>query len=72
MSELGPESSYWSYERVIGRAVIDGELDAEEASRALANYEAWINHEPTGEPITDSDTLASPLGHCAVQLSIFE
>ena len=44
-SEL--ENEPWSFEQQLGHAVMRGEIDAEEAYRALADYEAWVE---AGEP----------------------
>lgn len=36
-----------AYERLIGRALLNGEIQAEEAVRALRNYEVWFVAPPT-------------------------
>lgn len=35
------DTSIANYERVLGHAMLAGEIDAEEALKALSNYAAW-------------------------------
>ena len=43
-------SSMANYERVVGSAVMRGEIDAREAYKALCDYKAWqLAGEPKGE-----------------------
>lgn len=37
----------WTFETQLGHAVLRGEITAEEAYRALGDYEAWVE---SGEP----------------------
>lgn len=66
-------TGFINYEHVIGRAIARHEIDANEAYQALDAYERWIlsGHSDL-VPITDDDTLASPLGYLAGDDSILD
>lgn len=45
--EPQPDTRIFTFEHVLGSAATRGEIDAEEAIRALDDFEAWLN---AGEP----------------------
>lgn len=42
----GVERSIENYERIIGHAVLQGVIDAEEAYRLIGNYQVWYAVDP--------------------------